>query len=154
MTAPIRQRFVLSWADAAMPGGNAAGCTALPSRQARYHRSAARACSAGLPVRERGRVVVVVSLRGELDFLGAASLPAYLSGLRWLARARSVAALTSLLSWFEVHYSVEETTANACTRRSAISRSRRPAPPGSAFRWYTGPARGRFRRFPCHKSQS
>jgi hypothetical protein len=38
-------------------------------------------------------VVVVVSLRGELDFLGAASLPAYLSGIRWQARARSVAAL-------------------------------------------------------------
>ena len=129
MTAPIRQRFALSWAGAAMPGDNAAGCTALPSRQARYHRSAARACSAGLPVRERGRVVVVVvSLRGELDFLGAASLPAYLSGSRWPARARSVAAPTSLLSWFEVHDSVEETTANACTRRSAISRSPRPAP--------------------------
>jgi anti-sigma B factor antagonist len=40
--------------------------------------------------------VAVVSLRGELDFLGAPALQAHLSDIRWRARARSVADLTGL----------------------------------------------------------
>jgi len=40
--------------------------------------------------------VAVVSLRGELDFLGASVLQACLSGIRWRARARSVVDLAGL----------------------------------------------------------
>lgn len=40
--------------------------------------------------------VAVVSLRGELDFLGASVPQAYLSGIRWQAWVRSVADLTGL----------------------------------------------------------
>jgi anti-sigma B factor antagonist len=49
----------------------------------------------GLSVTDSGGVHVV-SLRGELDFLSASVLQAYLSGIRWQARARCVADLTGL----------------------------------------------------------
>lgn len=117
--------------------------------------------------------VAVVSLRGELDFLGASVLQAYLSGIRWQAWARSVADLTGLafidyaslsvlvrhckeirdqggsfalagpqpavlrslsvtglLTWFEVHDTVEEAVAGTDTRRSSVLRAApvRPRP--------------------------
>jgi anti-sigma B factor antagonist len=104
----------------------------------------------GLSISDRGGVAVV-SLCGELDISGASVLQAYLSAIRWQARARSVAdlaglafidcaclgvlvrhckeirrqggsfalagpqpgvrrilAVTGLLTWFEVHDTVEE----------------------------------------------
>jgi anti-sigma B factor antagonist len=164
MTSSIRQRFPLSWSGVAVPGGDAAECTAqLPhgTRVIPLPREDA-APLAELSVHDRGGVVVV-SLRGELDFSGASSLQAYLRGIRWQARARSVADLTGLafidcaclgvlvsyckeirgrggsfalagprpavrrilsvtglLSWFEVHDTVEEASTDAGTQRSAI----------------------------------
>jgi anti-sigma B factor antagonist len=164
MTPSIRQRFPLSRAGVAVPGGDAAGCTAqLPpgTRVIPVPREDA-APLAELSIHDRGDVVVV-SLRGELDFSGASSLQAYLRGIRWQARARSVADLTGLafidcaclgvlvsyckeirgrgagfalagprpavrrilsvtglLSWFEVHDTVEEASTDAGTQRSAI----------------------------------
>ena len=163
MTASIRQRFPLSKAAVAVPGGGAAECTAqLPhgTRVIPLPREDA-APLAELSVHDRGDVVVV-RLRGELDFSGASSLQAYLRGIRWQARARSVADLTGLafidcaclgvlvsyckeirgggggfalagprpavrrilsvtglLSWFEVHDTVEEASTDAGTQRSA-----------------------------------
>jgi anti-sigma B factor antagonist len=49
----------------------------------------------GLSTTDRGGVAVV-SLRGELDFLSASALQAYLSDIRRQARARCVADLTGL----------------------------------------------------------
>jgi anti-sigma B factor antagonist len=49
----------------------------------------------GLSITDRGGVAVV-SLRGDLDLLGACMLQAYLSGIRWQAWARSVADLADL----------------------------------------------------------
>ena len=164
MTSSIRQRFPLSLAGVAVPGGGAAECTAqLPpgTRVIPLPREDA-APLAELSVHDRGDVVVV-SLRGELDLSGASSLQAYRRGIWWQARARSVADLTGLafidcaclgvlvscckeirgrgggfalagpraavrrilsvtglLSWFEVHDTVEEASADAGTRRSAI----------------------------------
>ncbi|HEV8276906.1 MAG TPA: anti-sigma factor antagonist [Streptosporangiaceae bacterium] len=164
MTSSIRQRFPLSGAGVAVPGGDAAECTAqLPAgmRVIPVRREDA-APLAELSVHDRGGVVVV-SLRGELDFSGASSLQAYLRGIRWQARARSVADLTGLafidcaclgvlvshckevqgrgggfalagprpgvrrilsvtglLSWFEVHDTVEEASTDAGAQRSAI----------------------------------
>jgi anti-anti-sigma factor len=105
--------------------------------------------------------VTVVSLRGELDFCGSAALQAYLGGIRWQARPRSVAdltglafidcacltvlvrhckdtrsqggsfalagphdavhrilALTGLLTWFDVHDTVEEAISRTVIQRS------------------------------------
>ena len=164
MTSSIRQRFPLSWSGVAVPGDNAAECTAqLPSgtRVIPLPREDA-APLAELSIHDRGDVVVV-SLRGELDLSVASSLQACLRGIRWQARARSVADLTGLafidcaclgvlvsyckeirgrggsfalagprarvrrilsvtglLSWFEVHDTVEEASADAGTQRSAI----------------------------------
>ena len=107
--------------------------------------------------------VDVVSLRGELDFLSASVLQAYLSGVRRKARARCVADLTGLafidcaclsvlvrhckeirgqggsfalagpqpavlriltvtglLTWFEVHGTIEEAAAGAGTQRPPV----------------------------------
>jgi anti-sigma B factor antagonist len=165
MTSSIRQRFPLSRAGVAVPGDNAAECTAQPpgTRDIPVRRENA-APLVELLVHDRGDVVVVVvRLRGELDVSGASSLQACLRGIRWQARARSVADLTGLafidcaclgvlvsyckeirgrggsfalagprpavrkilsvtglLSWFEVHDTVEEASADAGTRRSAI----------------------------------
>ena len=164
MTSSIRQRFPLSRAGVAVPGGDAARCTAQlpPGTRVIPVRRADAAPLAELSVHDRGGVVVV-SLRGELDFSGASSLQAYLRGIRWQARARSVADLTGLafidcaclgvlvsyckeirgrgggfalagprpavrrilsvtglLSWFEVHDTVEEASTDAGTQRSAI----------------------------------
>jgi anti-sigma B factor antagonist len=163
MTSSIRQRFPLSWSGVAVPGGGAAECTAQLPHGARViplPREDA-APLAELSVHDRGDVVVV-SLRGELDLSGASSLQACLRGIRWQARARSVADLTGLafidcaclgvlvsyckeirgrgggfalagprpavrkilsvtglLSWFEVHDTVEEASADTGTQRSA-----------------------------------
>jgi anti-sigma B factor antagonist len=166
MTSSIRQRFPLSRSDVAVPGGGAAECTAQPpgTRVIPLPREDA-APLAELSIHDRGDVVVVVRLRGELDVSGASSLQACLRGIRWQARARSVADLTGLafidcaclgvlvsyckeirgrggsfalagprpavrrimsvtglLSWFEVHDTVEEASADADagTQRSAI----------------------------------
>lgn len=163
MTSSIRQRFPLSLAGVAVPGGDAAECTAqsADTRVIPVLRADA-APLAELSIHDRGGVVVV-SLRGELDFSGASSLQACLRGIRWQARARSVADLTGLafidcaclgvlvsyckeirgrgagfalagprpavrkilsvtglLSWFEVHDTVEEASTDAGTQRSAI----------------------------------
>jgi anti-anti-sigma factor len=115
---------------------------------------------AQLSIHDRG-AVAVVSVRGELDYLGASVLQAYLSDIRWQRRARSVADLTGLafidcaclsvlarhckmvrghggsfalaapqpavhrildvtglLTWFEVHHTVEEAVASVSTQRS------------------------------------
>jgi anti-anti-sigma factor len=97
MTSSIRQRFPLSRAGVAVPGGDAAECTAQlpPGMRVIPVRREDAAPLAELSVHDRGGVVVV-SLRGELDFSGASSLQAYLRGIRWQARARSVADLTGL----------------------------------------------------------
>jgi anti-sigma B factor antagonist len=163
MTSSIRQRFPLSWSGVAVPGDNAAECTAQlpPGMRVIPVRREDAAPLAELSIHDRGDVVVVVSLRGELDLSGASSLQACLRGIRWQARARSVADLTGLafidcaclgvlvsyckeirgrggsfalagprpavrkilsvtglLSWFEVHDTVEEASAGA--QRSAI----------------------------------
>lgn len=163
MTSSIRQRFPLSWSGVAVPGDNAAECTAQPpgTRVIPLRREDA-APLAELSIHDRGDVVVV-RLRGELDLSGASSLQACLRGIRWQARARSVADLTGLafidcaclgvlvsyckeirgrggsfalagprpavrkilsvtglLSWFEVHDTVEEASADAGAQRSAI----------------------------------
>ena len=97
MTASIRKRFPLSWAGSALPGDSTAGRIAQwPPRHARYP-SAARRCSAAclLSIHDRGDVVVV-SLRGELDLLGASVLQAHLSDIRCQGWPRSVADLAGL----------------------------------------------------------
>jgi anti-sigma B factor antagonist len=165
MTSSIRQRFPLSWSGVAVPGDNAAECTAQlpPGMRVIPVRREDAAPLAELSIHDRGDVVVVVSLRGELDLSGASSLQACLRGIRWQARARSVADLTGLafidcaclgvlvsyckeirgrgggfalagprpavrkilsvtglLSWFEVHDTVEEASTDAGAQRSAI----------------------------------
>ena len=157
MTAPISQPVLLAsdpgngakqtWCGAGthfIPGLSQQDATRLP----------------GLSITDRGGVAVV-TLRGELDLLGASVLQAYLSDIRWQARARSVAdltdlafidcaclsvlvrhckeirgqggsfalagpqaavlrvlAVTGLLTWFEVHDTVQEAAADAGTQRS------------------------------------
>jgi hypothetical protein len=54
--------------------------------------------------------VIVVRLRGELDLSGTAVLQAQLSDIRRQGRLRSVADLTSLLTRFEVHDTIEHAT--------------------------------------------
>jgi anti-anti-sigma factor len=164
MTAPIRQQVPL-------PASSAAVCVAdapmaghaipeLPRGDTAQH--------AQLSIHDRG-AVAVVSVRGELDFLGASVLQAYLSDIRWQGRARSVADLTGLafidcaclsvlarhckmvrghggsfalaapqpavhrildvtglLTWFEVHHTVEEAVASVSKQRSRSD----PATPG------------------------
>jgi anti-sigma B factor antagonist len=116
----------------------------------------------GLSTTDRGGVAVV-RLRGELDFLSASALQAYLSDIRRQARARCVAdltglafidctclsvlvrhckeirgqggsfalagpqpavlrilAVTGLLTWFEVHDTVEEAATGAGTQHSPV----------------------------------
>ena len=74
MTSSIRQRFPLSWSGVAVPGGDAAECTAQPpgTRDIPVRREDA-APLAELSIHDRGDVVVV-SLCGELDFSSASSL--------------------------------------------------------------------------------
>jgi anti-sigma B factor antagonist len=164
MTLSIRQRFPISPADVVVPRDNTAECTGQPPPGTRVTSPPREDAAplAELSIHDRGDVVVV-SLRGELDFSSTSSLQAYLRGSRWQARARSVAdlsglafmdcaclgvlvsycqeirgwggsfalagprpavrrilSLTGLLSWFEVHDSVEEATTDPGTRRSAI----------------------------------
>lgn len=156
MTVPIRQQIPL-------PAGSAAVCVAdapkagdaipdLPAGNTAH--------DAQLSIHDRG-AVAVVSVSGELDYLGASMLQAYLSDIRWQGRARSVADLTGLafidcaclsvlarhckmvrghggsfalaapqpavhrildvtgmLTWFEVHHTVEEAVAAVSTQRS------------------------------------
>jgi anti-sigma B factor antagonist len=163
MTPTIGQRFALSWAGVAVPGGNAAVRTAqlphgtrvipLPGEDA--------APLAELSIHDRGDVAVV-SLRGELDLLGASVPQAHLSDIRCRGWPRFVAdltglalihcaclrvlvrhckeirgrggsfglagpqcavlrilAVTGLLSWFEVHDTVEDAVTGTGTQRSA-----------------------------------
>ena len=95
MAPTIRQRFPLSWAGVAVPGDHAAVRTApLPpgTRVIPLPREDA-APVAELSIHDRGDVVVV-SLRGEVDLLGATVLQAHLSDIRCRGWPRSVADLT------------------------------------------------------------
>ena len=97
MAPTIRQRFPLSWAGVAVPGDHAAVRTApLPpgTRVIPLPREDA-APVAELSIHDRGDVVVV-SLRGEVDLLGATVLQAHLSDIRCRGWPRSVADLTGL----------------------------------------------------------
>jgi len=157
MTAPISQPVLLASdpGNGAMQTWCAVGTHFIPGPS---QQDATRL--PGLSITDRGGVAVV-TLRGELDLLGASVLQAYLSSIRWQARARSVAdltdlafidcaclsvlvrhckeirgqggsfalagpqaavlrilAVTGLLTWFEVHDTVQEAAAGAGTQRS------------------------------------
>jgi hypothetical protein len=62
----------------------------------------------------------VVTLRGELDLSGAAVLQAQLTDIRWQGRLRSVADLTSLLTRFEAHDTIEHAVTGTGAPRSPV----------------------------------
>jgi anti-sigma B factor antagonist len=163
MTSSIRKRFPPSWVGAGR-GGNKARRGAqlpVPTRVVIDQRREDAAPFAELSVHDGGGAVVV-SLHGELDFLSASSLQAYLSGIPCHGRARlavdltgldfidcaclrvlvacceeirgrgggialtrphgavlRILAVTGLLSWFEVHDSVEGAVTGSRGQRSA-----------------------------------
>jgi anti-anti-sigma factor len=91
MTVPIRQQIPL-------PASSDAVCIADAPMAGHVTPDLPRggaAQDAQLSIHDRG-AVAVVSVRGDLDYLGASMLQAYLSGIRWQGRARSVADLTGL----------------------------------------------------------
>jgi anti-anti-sigma factor len=97
MTSSIRKRFPLSWDGAAVHGGSEPwGAARLPVGMCVIPdpRREDAPPIAGLSIQGRG--AVVVSLRGELDFLSESSLQGYLSGIWCQGRARLIADLTGL----------------------------------------------------------
>jgi len=62
----------------------------------------------------------VVTLRGELDLSGAAVLQAQLTDIRWQGRLRSVGDLTSLLTRFEAHDTIEHAVTGTGAPRSPV----------------------------------
>jgi anti-anti-sigma factor len=175
MTASIRKRFPPSRVGAVRGGSEARRGAQFPasSRVVLDQRREDAAPFAELSVRDGG--AVVVSLRGELDFLSVSSLQAYLIGIpcHW-PRARlavdltglafmdcaclrvlvvcceeirgegggfaltgahgpvlRILAVTGLLSWFEMHDSVEDAVTATGAQRSA---SFLPVPSGSGPR--------------------